>query len=169
MDDERRDVYLHYKSQQLKKDYDSGSDARIYLNVRKLDIVVDREDARGLRYSGVSLNNIKETYLQCGSQQLLKDHETDSYAMMHPDVNKSDILVDQEDSRAQELRGVSFDDGKESYLDNEKGDAYLCYENQQLKKDYNYGIDDWTYLDLNSSDIIVDHGDARALEVRGVL
>ncbi|KFK33893.1 hypothetical protein AALP_AA5G074700 [Arabis alpina] len=180
LDNERRDVNMHYKTQQLKKDYDSGmhfdlkkdyesgTDDRMRSDVRRLDTVVDHEDARGLRYIGVSLNDRKEAYLQCESQQRLKDHEKAPYGIMHSNVNKSDFLVNREDARALKLRGVAFDDGKKSYLDNESGDGYLRYRNQQRMKDYDYGIDDGTYRDVNSSEIIVDHGDARALERRGV-
>ncbi|KAG7627348.1 hypothetical protein ISN45_At03g036800 [Arabidopsis thaliana x Arabidopsis arenosa] len=165
---DKKDAYLQCENQQLLNDYETDSYVMMPPDVNRSDILVDHEDARGLRYRGVSLNDRKEAYFQSESQQLLKDHETNSFGMMHPSLNKSDILVNGEEARALERRRGSFDDGEESYMDYKRGDAYLHYESQQLKKDHDYGIDDRIYRDVNSSDIIVDHGDAKALELRRV-
>ncbi|VYS59345.1 unnamed protein product [Arabidopsis thaliana] len=165
---DKKEAYLQCENQRLLNDYETDSYVMMPPDVNRSDILVDHEDARGLRYRGVSLNDRKEAYFQSESQKLLKDHETNSYGMMHPSLNKSDILVNREEARALESRRGSFDDGKESYMDYKRGDAYLHYESQQLKKDYDYGIDDRIYRDVNSSDIIVDHGDAKALEFRRV-
>ncbi|CAD5324860.1 unnamed protein product [Arabidopsis thaliana] len=179
---DKKEAYLQCERQRLLNDHETDSYVMRHPDVNKSDILVDHEDARGrrsdilvdpedargLRYRGVSLNDRKEAYFQSESQQLLKDHETNSFGMMHPSLNKSDILVNGEEARALERRRRSFDDGEESYMDYKRGDAYLHYESQQLKKDHDYGIDDRIYRDVNSSDIIVDHGDAKALEFRRV-
>lgn len=152
---DKKEAYLRCESQRLLNDHETDSYVVMYPDVNNSDNLVDHEDARGLRYRGVPLNDRKESYFQCETQKLLKHHETNSYGMMHPNLDKSDIFVDQEDARALELIRNSYDDGKESYMDYRRGDAYLRYESQQLKKDYDYGID------VNCSDIIVDHRDAR--------
>ncbi|EOA12265.1 hypothetical protein CARUB_v10007987mg [Capsella rubella] len=166
---DRKEAYLQCESQQLLNDHDTDSYGMMHPDVNKSDPLVDHEDARGLRYrGGVSLDDRKEAYFRSESQQLLKVHETNPYGMMHPNLNKPDIIADRESARALELRRAYFDDEKESYKDYRRGDAYLRYESQQLKTDYDYGIDDRIYPDVSCSDNIVGHGDTNALEHRRV-
>lgn len=79
-------------------------------DVNKSNIIVNRDDARGPRYKGVSLNDRNEVYLQCGIPKLLNDHETNSYVMIYTDVNKSDILVDRDDARVLRYKIVFLND-----------------------------------------------------------
>lgn len=59
----------------------------------------------------------REAYLHYEREQLLKDHEINSYGMMHPDVSRSS--AGKQDEEARRCRRYLIDERKQVYLDDE--------------------------------------------------
>ncbi|KAL1190823.1 hypothetical protein V5N11_006156 [Cardamine amara subsp. amara] len=87
-------------------------------DVNRSEILVDRGVSRAQERRGVSLNDGREAYLHYEGQKFRKDHEIDSYGMMHHDINRSSAR--KQDEEALRCRRYISDDRTQFYFDDER-------------------------------------------------
>ncbi|XP_019057843.1 PREDICTED: uncharacterized protein LOC104810903 [Tarenaya hassleriana] len=144
-----KETYPDNESQKVQNDYDFVSYERMYPDVNRSDVMIDR-DERALQARRIYPKIDNE------SHHVQKDYEYDSYAKMYSNANGSNSMADQ-DERALQSRKRWF---------NEEHDAYLDNGSREVQKDYEYESYGRVYHDVSQPSSLMANRDEEIPQYR---